>query len=60
MKCKGFSLKKADKAVIDEAKNTVTIYNPSDIKFLTAKTIAKTGSNNVIVYNLKEESITYQ
>lgn len=62
LKTKNISLVNAEKVTIDEKNNTVTIYNPKDFKILYAKTVSKTGGSNknIIVYNTKEESITFQ
>ena len=62
IKTKNFTLNNADKAFVDEKNNTITIYNPKDLKLISAKTLSKKGgtTQNIIVYNSKEESITYQ
>jgi lipopolysaccharide export system protein LptA len=60
VKTKNFTVNKADKAFVDEKNNTITIYNPTDFKLISAKELSKeSGSNkNVIVYNYKDETIT--
>lgn len=62
LKTKNISLGNAEKVTIDEKNNTVTIYNPKDFKILQAKTVSKTAESNknIIVYNTKEETITFQ
>lgn len=62
IKSKNFTLQNADEAVVDEQKNTVTIYNPKDFKLISAKTLSKKGDSNknIIVYNSKEESISFE
>jgi len=62
LKTKNISLVNAEKVTIEEKNNTVTIYNPKDFKILYAKTVSKKGGSNknIIVYNTKEESITFQ
>lgn len=62
IKTKNFTLSNADEAFIDEKNYTITISNPKDFKLISAKALSKKGESNknMIVYNFKEESITFQ
>ncbi|MFY1046299.1 hypothetical protein [Chryseobacterium sp. GP-SGM7] len=62
IKTKNFIVNNADKALVDEKNHTITIYNPKDFKLISAKTLSKANGNskNILVYDSKEESITFQ
>ncbi|HEX7871114.1 MAG TPA: hypothetical protein VF455_13480 [Chryseobacterium sp.] len=62
MKDENISFENAEKVVYDPENGTYTIYHPKNFKILAAKSVHKTGKredSHVIIYNYKEESVTF-
>lgn len=62
MKNDNISFENAEKVVYDPENGTYTIYHPKNFKILAAKSVHKTGKredSHVIIYNYKEESVTF-
>lgn len=62
MKNENISFENAEKVVYDPENGTYTIYHPKNFKILAAKSVNKIGKRedaHVIIYNYKEESVTF-
>lgn len=62
MKNDNISFEDAEKVIYDSENGTYTIYHPKNFKILAAKSVYKTGKredSHVIIYNYKEESVTF-
>lgn len=56
------SFENAEKVIHNPENGTYTIYHPKNFKIIAAKSVYKTGKkedSHVIIYNYKEESITF-
>lgn len=56
------SFENAEKVIHNPENGTYTIYHPKNFKIIAAKSVHKTGKKedaHVIIYNYKEESITF-
>ncbi|WP_411812781.1 hypothetical protein ACLB9Y_07345 [Chryseobacterium scophthalmum] len=56
------SFENAEKVIHNPENGTYTIYHPENFKIIAAKSVHKTGKkedSHVIIYNYKEESITF-
>jgi len=62
MKNDNISFENAEKVIYNAEYGTYTIYSPRNFKIIAAKSVHKTGKkedSHVIIYNMREESVTF-